>query len=314
MKGLTVKDKQLILTSDLTKPECLKGEVLVRVISSSINQIDQEFADGIYDWLLRLSGGNHLVKTGIEFSGVIAEDGQGFSKGERVFGYVHLSKGIKAHQEYLTINANYLAKMPKNISFDEAASLPLGSLTSFTALTELGKVGRGTKLLVIGASGGLGVYALQLAKIFGATVTAVAGDNQEGFLNSLGAAHVINYKETPLEQLTEQFDVVLDLSNKKIFKEVKSLLKENGKFIPAEPNKHFFDLFLSLFKTKKTKYLYVDRGDKSKLEKITEWVEKGKLKPFIDCVYALENYQQAFERLSVKGRQGRIVLNISEQA
>ena len=267
MKGLTAKDKQLVLRSDLTKPQPRNGEVLVRVISSSINQIDLEFAQGKYDWLLKLSGSNHLVKTGIEFSGVIAEDGQDFSTGEHVFGYVHLSKGVKAHQEYLTINANYLARMPKNISFDEAASLPLGTLTSFVALTELGKVGKGTKLLIIGASGGLGVYALQLANLFGAAVTAVAGDNQEEFLKSLGATHVINYKETPLEQLTEQFDVVLDLSNKKLFKEVKSLLKENGKFIPAEPNKHFFDLFLSLFKTMKTKYLYVDRGDKSKLEK-----------------------------------------------
>lgn len=314
MKGLTVKDQQLILKSDLTKPEPRKGEVLVRVISSSVNQIDQEFAQGKYDWLLKLSGGNHLVKTGIEFSGVIAEDDQGFSKGDHVFGYVHLTKGIKAHQEYLAINANYLAKMPKNISFDEAASLPLGSLTSFVALTELGGVRKGTNLLIIGATGGLGVYVVQLANLFGATVTAVAGDNQEEFLKSIGATNVINYKETPLDKIKEQFDVVLDLSNKKLFKEIKSLLKENGKFIPAEPNKHFFDLFLSLFKTMKTKCLYVDRGDKSKLEKITKWIEKGELKPFVDSVYSLENYQQAFDRLSAKGRQGRIVLNISELA
>ncbi|NVK54242.1 MAG: NADP-dependent oxidoreductase [Alteromonadaceae bacterium] len=311
MKGLIVKDKQLILKHDLKVPKPGKGEVLVRVISSSINQIDQEVTQGKYDWLLKLSGGNHPVKTGIEFSGVIAEDGYGFYKGEPVFGYVHLTKGCKAHQEYLNINANFLAKMPTNISFEEAASLPLGALTSHAALTELGGVSKGTKILIIGASGGLGVYAVQFAKIFGASVTAVAGDNQEEFLKSIGAARVINYRETPLEQLTEQFDVVLDLSNKKLFKEVKSLLKENGTFIPAEANKHFVDLLLSLIRTQKTKYLYVDRGDKRKLEKIAKLVEQGELKPFVDSVYSLANYQQAFQRLSASGRRGRIVINIS---
>lgn len=225
---------------------------------------------------------------------------------------VNLMKGQKTHQEFITINPDYIAHMPDNLSFEEAAALPLGALTSFVALREIGRVSKGSRVLINGASGGLGVYAIQLAKIFGASATAIAGGGQEAFLRSLGADRVINYQEQSIETLDGVFDVVLDLSNKKLFKDIQHLLGDKGIFIPAEPNKHVLNILLSPFSKKKTKYLMVDRGDHQKLSQIADWVRQDKLKVFVDSVYEFEDYKSAFERLQVKGKQGRVGINISQ--
>ena len=100
----------------------------------------------------------------------------------------------------------------------------------------------GTKLLINGASGGLGIYAVQIAKILDANITAIAGPGQKDFLLQLGANEVYNYKETEINELKTKFDVFLDLSNKRRFEEVKPVLADNGQFIPLEPNKHIFRL------------------------------------------------------------------------
>lgn len=314
MKGLIVENKQLVLRHDLSIPVPQKNEVLVKIMSATINQIDVEFIQGKYDWILKLSGGNYPTKTGIEFSGIIVEGGKNFQKGAYVFGYVHLTKGMKTHQEYISINPNYIALMPSNISFEEAAAMPLGALTSLVALTELGGIQHGKKVLINGAAGGLGVYAVQLANIFGALITATAGDNQRAFLESIGADEVVDYNVTPIEALTDKFDIILDLSNEKSFADIRSLLTKNGTFIPAEPNKHIMALIQSFYLAQKTKYLYVDKGDNKKLNKIVDWVASGKLIPVLDSVYDFKAYQQGFQRLSEQGRRGRIVLNIGKKS
>lgn len=310
MRGLVVKDKQIQLKDDLDIPRPEAHEALVRVVCASVNPTDLENIQGKYDWLLKLSGGNHPVKTGLEFSGVVVKGSGRFQENDKVFGYVDLLKGLKSHQDYLTIAEDYIALMPENLSFAQAAALPLGALTSLVALTEVGGVDTGTKLLVNGAAGGLGVYAVQLAKILGASVTAVAGAGQSEFLHELGADEVINYKETPIETLPQTYDVIFDPSNKRRFSEVRRLLTKTGVFIPAEPNKHLLSILLGYFSVKKTKYLMVDKGDHQKLAQIAEWVQNGRLRVFVDGVYKFEEYERAFQRLSANGKQGRIILSI----
>lgn len=314
MKALVVENNDIRLKEGLSLPSANDNEVLVRVMNASINQLDVENIQGKYDLLLKLSGGNYPVKTGIEFSGVILEGRENFKKGDKVFGYVNLMKGLKTHQEVISINTAYIAHTPENLSFEQAAALPLGALTSLVALKELADVKQGTEILINGASGGLGVYAIQLAKIFGATVTAVSGPGQADFLHSLGADRVINYQEQPIESLSQEFDVLFDLSNQKRFSDIKHLLKNNSVFIPSEPNKHVWNIVSSLLTTKKTKYLMVDKGNHQQLTDIAEWVKEGKLRVFVDSVYALEDYQHAFQRLQKKGKQGRTVIKVSADA
>ena len=312
MKGLVIENKRLCFNDDLERPKPKTNEVLVKVICASVNPTDIDNVAGKYDLWLKLSGGYHKVRTGLEFSGVVVQGVGRFEEGDKVFGYVDLMKGQKTHQEYLCINPDCIALMPKNLDFKQAAALPLGSLTSLVALTEVGEVKQGTELLVNGASGGLGVYSLQLAKILGAHTAAIAGPGQESFLTGLGAKTVYNYKETKLESLSQTFDVILDLSNKRSFKEVKLILSAHGRFIPLEPNKHILSFFMNFLSSQKMKFLMVDKGNNEKLSQIAKWVEESKLKVFVDSVFSFADYEKAFLRMDEQGKRGRVVLKIAE--
>ncbi|OUS29189.1 zinc-binding dehydrogenase [Gammaproteobacteria bacterium 45_16_T64] len=310
MKGLVVNNKRIGISDELSKPTPKNNEALVKVMCSSINPTDVEVVQGKYDFWLTLLRHRHPVKTGLEFSGVVVEDGKRFKKNDNVFGYINLTKDAKTHQEYLCIPEDYIARIPNNLSFEQAAALPLGALTTLVALQELGKVKQGANLLINGASGGLGVYAVQIGKILGATVTAVAGPGQKEFLRALGADEVINYDEQNVEGLSNAYDVLLDLSNKKTFRDIQHVLSKKGIFIPAEPDKDWMGIVRSVFSSKKSKILTVLKGDHDKLTRIANWVEEGKLNVFVDSVYDFSEYENAFQRLSEKGRQGRIVINI----
>lgn len=313
MKGLIVKNTEVVLEDRLNVPLCSKNEVLIKVICASVNPTDLDFINGEYDFFLKVVGGNHLVKTGLEFSGIIEKEGRRFKKGDKVFGYVDLIKGIKAHQEYITINEDYIASMPADLSFEQAASLPLGSLTTLVALKDLGQIFTGAEVLINGASGGLGVYAVQIAKIFDGKVTAIAGSGQEDFLKKLGAYIVIDYNNQGIKDLSQKFDILLDLTAKLRFKEIQHLLSKNGKFIPTDPLKNVMDFFIHFFSSKKTKYLFVDKGNYEKLTQITQWSQEGRLETFVDSIYSLSDYKAAFKRLESKGKRGRIIMKIGTE-
>jgi len=186
MKGLVLKNKTVSIQTDLAIPTPKENEVIVKIKYASINSFDVETIEGKNDLMGKLMGAKkHPVQTGLEFAGIVETDGKRFKKGEFVFGYPDLIKGTKSHQEYLAIPEDYIALMPQNLDFEESAALPLGTLTSLVALEEVGKIREGSKVLINGAAGGLGVYAVQIAKMFGADITAIAGPGQADFLLSL---------------------------------------------------------------------------------------------------------------------------------
>ena len=131
----------------------------------------------------------------LEFSGIVESEGQKFKRGDKVFGYVNMITGWKSHAEYIAINENQMALMPSNIRFSQAASIPLGTLTTLVALTDLGHINTGMQLLINGAAGGLGIQAIQISKVLGAHVTAIAGNSQTEFLQSYGTDTVYVYKQ-----------------------------------------------------------------------------------------------------------------------
>ncbi len=312
MKGLVVRDGRYILNEGLELPVVKMGHALVRVVYASVNPTDLDIMKGKYDLWLKLLRYRHPVKTGLEFSGVVEAGSDRFKKGDRVFGYVDFMNGPKSHQEYLLVNEDYMAHMPSNLSFEQAAAIPLGALTSLVALETKGDISRNSEVLINGASGGLGVYAVQIAKIFGARVTAVAGPGQEAFLSDLGADHVIDYQQTDIKTLKEEFDLIFDLTTKVRFKSIKHLLSKNGRFIPADPMKNAVDFLNNAVGSKQTKYLFVQYGNYEKLTRVAGWVEEGRLTPQIDSEFSFSEFNTAFERVSEKGRKGRIVLRIAE--
>jgi NADPH:quinone reductase-like Zn-dependent oxidoreductase len=306
MKGLTVNsDKQFVFKNNLTRPVAQQNEVLVKVKSASINPFDAESAEGRFDAYFTEYGVDKDVQSGLEFSGIVETDGQKFKRGDKVFGYVNMITGWKSHAEYIAINESQMALMPNNLSFSQAAAIPLGSLTTLVALQDLGHLNAGMTVLINGAAGGLGIQGIQIAKLLGAHVTAIAGSSQTEFLQSYGADTVYDYNQVSINDVSDTFDVILDLTNKQTLEDMKKLLTPNGIFIPAEPTQENG----GELEDPQVGYLMVMEGDFEKLSRIANWVSEGKLKAVIDKEFHFTDYLQAFSRLQQKGRRGRIILN-----
>jgi len=306
MKGLVVdSNKRFVLKENLTRPVEEQNEVLVKVKSASVNPYDAESAEGRFDSYFVEYGVEKEVQSGLEFSGIVESDGDKFKRGDKVFGYVNMITGWKSHAQYIAINENQMALMPSNLNFSQAAAIPLGSLTTLVALQDLGHLKTGMKLLINGAAGGLGIQGVQIAKLLGAHVTAIAGSTQTEFLHSYGADKVYDYNQVSINNINDTFDVILDLTTKQKLEEMKILLTPKGVFIPAEPNEENG----GEMEDPQVGYLMVMEGDFEKLTLIARWVSEGKLKAVIDSEYNFTNYQQAMARVKEKGRRGRIIMN-----
>jgi len=309
MKGLIVNSgKCFELKDNLTRPVPVQDQVLVKVESASLNPFDTESAEGRFDTYFAQYEVDKEVQSGLEFSGIVESDGQIFKRGDKVFGYVNMITGWKSHAEYIAINESQMALMPSNLSFSQAAAIPLGSLTTLVALQDLGHLNAGMKLLIIGAASGLGIQGIQgiqIAKLLGADVTAIAGSSQTDFLQSYGADIVYDYNQVSINDISDTFDVILDLTNKQKLEDMKKILTPNGTFIPAEPNQENG----GNSEDPQVGYLMVMEGDFEKLTHIASWVSEGKLKAVIDKEFHFSDYLQALSRLQDKGRRGRIILN-----
>jgi len=306
MKGLVVEsNKHFVLKDNLIRPIAKQGEVLVRVKSASVNPFDEESAEGRFDAYFAEYGVTNEVQSGLEFSGIVESDGYTFKHGDKVFGYVNMITGWKSHAEYIAINENQMARMPINLTFPQAAAIPLGTLTTLVALQDLGHLTAGMKLLINGAAGGLGIQGIQIAKLLGAHVTAIAGSSQTEFLKSYGADKIYDYNQISINDINDTFDIILDLSNMLNLKDMKKHLAPNGIFIPAEPNQKNG----GESEDKQVGYLMVMQGDFEKLTVIANWVSEGKIKAVIDREFSFTDYQQAMERMKEKGRRGRIVMS-----
>jgi len=217
--------------------------------------------------------------------------------------------GWKSHAEFISISEDAIALMPNNLTFPQAAAIPLGALTTLVALQDLGQLKTGMRLLINGAAGGLGLQGIQIAKLLGAHVSAIAGASQAEYLQSLGADIVYDYNEVSIHDLkdscSERFDVILDLTNKQTLEDMKKLLTPNGIFIPAEPNAENG----GESEDAQVGYLMVMQGDYEKLSQISNWVAEGKLKSIIDKEFKFSDYVNALSRLQKKGRRGRIVMS-----
>ena len=314
MKGLIPVDKKLTLVHDIQMPLVGENQVLIKVISASLNYGDPLFAEGIFDEYLPPAEGDNIVRTGLEFAGIVMQGGHGFSEGDKVYSYVDVFNGQLAHKEYISINPDFIAHMPKSITFDEAASIPSGGLTVLGAIRDVAKTQKDERVLINGASGGLGIFGVQIAKkIFQAEVTAVAGPGQEEFLKSLGADHVINYKEQDVTKYNQKYDVIVDLATIWMYNDIKSILSEKGRFVPADPMRNEADLKEGTEAATKTRYLMVDKGNRHDLDLYAEWIDNSIVKPALDSAYPVEKIDEALIRLAEKSKRGRVVLQIARQ-
>jgi NADPH:quinone reductase-like Zn-dependent oxidoreductase len=299
--------------SEIPTPSIADDEVLVKVRSAAVNHLDLVEASGAAKEMFPID----LPWTpGHEFSGVVERTGKnvaGFAGGDPVFG----DSTSGAYAEYVMVKPAVIARKPSNLSFEEAASVPVASQTAWQALFTHGHLSKGQTVLIHGGAGAVGAYAVQLAAHAGATVIVTASGGDEAFLKSIGANRVIDYRKAKFEnELSSKVDVVFDLVGGDTQTRSFAILKEGGSLIaanqvvsPAEVAKHHVTgLMMNMIPSANV------------LSKISRLLEEKTIRPDVAKVYALDQAAQAWEDMSgvrpggASGqarRHGKLVLKVA---
>lgn len=238
MKALWFKrygDAQALSLVERDTPLPREGEVQVRVHAASCNPLDQKILSGKLRWMVRDAPPRGL---GSDFSGVVSAIGDkvtGWRVGEAVFGTLDPWRRQGAFAEFVAVGANAITRKPNNVSFEAAATLGVAGGTAIQALLDHAQASAGQRVLLLGASGGVGTFALQLARYLKLEVTAVCSADNALYVRDLGARHVLDYARDDYRSLPEPFDIVFDAAAAASFARCKALLKPKGTYITTVP-------------------------------------------------------------------------------
>jgi len=249
---------------------------------------------------------------GSEFAGeveAIGKEVKRFNKGDRVFGYLGMKMG--AYAEYLSISENSTVGIaPENMSYEEACTLPYGGIMASSLLEKAGIRSR-TRVLINGASGGIGSMAVQLAKNNGAEVTGVCGTSGLEYVKSLGADKVIDYKKEDFTEMGEKYDLVFDILGKNSFSYCKNSLTENGVYFPVSfKTKELLQMVRTNIIGSKKVLCGLASEKVEYLAALKELAETGKIKTVVDHSYPLEETAEAHRYAEEGGKQGPVVITI----
>ncbi|WP_245334812.1 NADP-dependent oxidoreductase [Bradyrhizobium mercantei] len=294
---------------DVPRPRPLPTEVLVRVKSIGINPIDLFTVFGrAYMNAVTLP---HIP--GWDIAGVVEQVGYGttrFKVGDEVYGMPWFPRPASAYAEYAVAPARQLALKPKGVSFDEAAAVPLAGLTAWQMLVDVAKVGPGANVVINGAAGGVGHFAVQIAKSLGAQVTAVASAGKHQFVRKLGADRVIDYTVSNLVDEIKDADVVIELVGGDTCIQMLSTLRKGGLLVSAQAG-WVPQLRDEAMKLGVRSSWYLVEPDHAGLEKLTELIERGSLKIEVSSSNPLEGAVGALEQVAQKRTLGKAVLRVS---
>jgi NADPH:quinone reductase-like Zn-dependent oxidoreductase len=250
---------------------------------------------------------------GIDLAGeieAVGKDVKRFKEGDNVFGTPGASFG--AHAEYICMpEKGALVKKPTNMTYDEAAAISLAGNTALFFIRDLGNIQTGQKILIHGASGAIGTYAVQLAKYYGAEVTGVCSTTNIEMVKSLGAVKVIDYTKEDFTKSEERYDFVFDVVGKTTFSQCKDLLKQKGIYLEnmLELKDILKIIWTSIIGGKKIKG-GVSKESAENLNFFLELIEWGKIKPVIDRSYPLEQTAEAFRYVEAGHKKGNVVITV----
>ena len=315
--------------AELPEPELQDNDVLVRIYAAAVNLLDSKVRDGEFKLILPYRPPFVL---GHDVAGTIVRTGskvRRFKAGDEVYARPRDHR-IGTFAEFIAIDEADVALKPKNLDMAEAASIPLVGLTAWQALVEVGKVKPGQKVFIQAGSGGVGTFAIQLAKHLGATVaTTTSGKNIE-LVRSLGADVVIDYKTQDFANILSNCDLVLNSQDPKTLDKSLGVLKRSGQLIsisgppdPAFANLLGLNLFLKLVMrvlsrgvSKKAKSLGVIyaflfmRAEGQQLREITSLIESGAIRPVVDKVFPFEKTGEALAYVETGRVKGKVVINM----
>jgi NADPH:quinone reductase-like Zn-dependent oxidoreductase len=288
-------------------PRPKRGEVLVQVTASALNPIDCEIRSG---HMQLVTGWRFPRIAGSDFAGTVVDRGPGvdqYANGDPVYGFLAPERG-GALAEYLTIDTQEIARMPLNLKFEEAAGLPLAAQTVVQAFGLQHDL-KGKLVFIHGASGGVGVMAVQIAKILGAEVHASCSFRNTEMVKKLGADQVVDYTQNDIRKLGAVYDVFFDVYGNMPLPKVAHQIVKNGRHLSTIPNPiNFFRVFNPL-KSRAAKVVVV-RSRQHDLELIAQWVETGRLLPIIDRILPMAEAAAAHEYLETKRAKGKVIIRI----
>jgi NADPH:quinone reductase-like Zn-dependent oxidoreductase len=307
---------------ELEKPSPNDNEVLVRVRAASVNPVDGHLIRGA--WPMRPMSGLRKPKNirfGTDFSGVVEAVGKNvtnFKPGDEVFG---AKNGAVA--DYICVNADRAIVMkPANITFEQAGSVGIAGVTALQGLRDKGHIQAGQKVLINGASGGVGTFAVQIAKAFGAEVTGVCSTRNVDLVKSIGADHVIDYTKEDFTKTDQHYDMIYDLVGNHSFSERRQILTPNGICVLAgiggagfhpESWERILGNFKTAFQSKFTsqKFVtYIAKLTKDDLNVLRDFMQAGKLAPIIDRTYKISETQAAVRYLEEGHARGKVVITL----
>jgi len=289
-----------------------KNEILVRVGASSINAIDWKNRQGRF----RLMSGLFKPKVGQGFdvAGIVTKAGESVEDsltGKLVIGQIDNFTG-GAFAEYVILKKGQYIEVPDRFAFTELAALPLAATTAWQALVKLGGLNGASSVLVNGGSSGVGHYAIQIAKGYGAKVTAVCSSLNSDLCYSLGADRCIDYTKSDFTQETEEYDIVFDVVNNSSLGRARRVMKAQGVFIGTTPTFGLLSSILfSLFTDKKAKFVAVS-PDVSGLRDIYRLMENGQLKSVVDKVFPIEKIVEAHQYSEQSRTAGKVVITVND--
>lgn len=305
---------------DIDIPTIGDDDVLVRIHSASIHIGDWHVMTGM-PYMLRIVGfGLRAPKVhvrGLDVSGILEAVGTnitGFNVGDEVFGTCNGS-----FAEYARASEDELALKPANLTFEQAAVVPTSAFAALQAIRDKGDVRPGQHVLVVGASGGVGLFAVQVAKSFGAEVTGVCSSGNTDLVRSVGADHIIDYKQEDFARGKQRYDVILDLGGNRSLSDLRRALRPRGTLVLAggEGGNRFLGgtsrwiqaLVLSPFARQKLRILST-QPRKQDLLFLKELVEADKIAPVIDRTFTLAEVPAAFQYISEGRARGKVVISI----
>lgn len=322
------KNEKLHLT-EIADPVVRENDVLVQVYAAGVNLLDAKVRNGEFKIFLPYKAPFTL---GHDVAGVVTKLGSAVSKfkiGDEVYARP-ADHRIGTFAEYISINENDVALKPNNISMEEASSIPLVALTAWQALIERAGLKKGQKVFIQAGSGGVGTFAIQLAKHLGATVATTTGASNFDLVKSLGADIVIDYRKDDFEAILKDYDVVLNSQDTKTLEKSIRILKPNGKVISISgpPDAGFANeigapwfvkiimSLLSLGINRKAKRLGVRysflfmKANGIQLTEITSLINQGILKPVIDKVFPFEQANDALAYVEAGRAKGKVVVKV----
>jgi NADPH:quinone reductase-like Zn-dependent oxidoreductase len=325
MKGITYRcygSPDVLKLEDLEKPVAGDDQVLVKVHAAAVNPLDWHYMRGT-PYIVRLESGLGTpsnVRLGVDFAGTVEAVGKNvkrFRPGDEVFGGRN-----GAFAEYVTVREDRaIVPKPANVTFEQAASVPIAAITALQALRDKGKVRAGQKVLINGASGGVGTFAVQIAKSFGAEVTGVCSGRNADMVRSIGADHVIDYTKEDFTAGENRYDLIVDTVATHSLLEYTHVLNPHGRVVTVGgPSGNWmlgmlagwiYTRMLSPFVSQESSMMLAEFNQHD-MGVLADLLQAGKVTPVIDRIYKLSEVPEAIRYLEQGHARGKVVISLED--